>query len=96
MARIVSVSAVTGRPPTANTTYRKRAREKVNRDREAAEQSKLSLPETRGQKSAWFVHTNGNNTIRLARKQAVIKNAKIEPCPHRLSHAISTQPYGLL
>ena len=29
------------------------------------EQGKLSLPETRGQNSTRFFHTNGNNTIRL-------------------------------
>jgi len=48
VTRIASFGAVTGRVPAANTAYRKRAGEKVIRDGEAAEQSKLSLPETRG------------------------------------------------
>src|SRR2546425_2229022 len=60
-----------------------RAGQKVARNGEAAEQSKLPLSETRSQRSARFLHSNGIHTIRMRKKQAVIGNAKIAHRPLR-------------
>src|SRR3989454_3253824 len=62
---IAPVGAVTGGLSATEATDGERAGQKVARNGEAAEQSKLPLSETRSQSSARFLHSNGIDTIRM-------------------------------
>src|SRR2546425_12386747 len=73
-----------------------RAGQKVARNGEAAEQSKLPLSETRSQRSARFLHSNGIDTIRMRKKQAVVGNAKIAHRPLRAPTGPTPSPAAAL